>query len=43
MTILPAILLQVIPQTDDYIRILPILVLAIFGIGVMVLDPLVDE
>jgi len=43
MTILPAILLQVIPQTDDYIRILPLLVLAIFGIGVMVLDPLVDE
>ena len=43
MTMVPAILLQAIPQTEDYIRILPELVLAIFGITVMVLDPLVDE
>ncbi len=34
---------QVIPQTEDYIRILPELVLSAFGILVMVLDPLVDE
>lgn len=43
MTIVHAIVLQAIPQTEDYIRILPELVLAIFGIAVMVLDPLVDE
>jgi len=43
VTILPAILLQAIPQTEDYIRILPELVLAIFGIAIMLLDPLVDE
>ncbi len=35
--------LQVIPQSADYIRILPELILSIFGILVMVLDPLVDE
>jgi NADH-quinone oxidoreductase subunit N len=34
---------QVIPQTADYIRILPELILSAFGILVMVLDPLVDE
>jgi NADH-quinone oxidoreductase subunit N len=43
----PAILLQLIPQTIpqavDYVRILPELVLSLFGILVMVLDPLVDE
>jgi len=39
----PALLLQVIPQTADYIRILPELVLSIFGIVVMLLDPVVDE
>jgi NADH-quinone oxidoreductase subunit N len=38
-----AALLQVIPQGVDYIRILPEIVLSIFGIVVMVLDPLVDE
>src|SRR5690242_4981743 len=43
MTLLPAILLQAIPQADDYIRILPELVLSIFGIAIMLLDPLVDE
>lgn len=35
--------LQTIPQSADYIRILPELILSIFGILVMVLDPLVDE
>lgn len=32
-----------IPQSEDYIRILPALILSIFGIAVMLLDPLVDE
>jgi NADH-quinone oxidoreductase subunit N len=32
-----------IPQAVDYIRILPELVLSIFGIIVMLLDPLIDE
>src|SRR5579863_7287088 len=36
-------LLQTIPQRVDYTRILPELVLSVFGIVVMVLDPLVDE
>src|SRR5579863_10636021 len=40
----PAFLLaQSIPQSSDYVRILPELVLSIFGMLVMVLDPLVDE
>jgi NADH-quinone oxidoreductase subunit N len=39
----PAQLLQTIPQGADYIRILPELTLSLFGIVVMVLDPLVDE
>jgi NADH-quinone oxidoreductase subunit N len=34
---------QVIPQAADYLRILPEIVLAVFGMIVMVLDPLVDE
>jgi NADH-quinone oxidoreductase subunit N len=34
---------QVIPQGVDYVRILPELILSVFGIVVMVLDPLVDE
>jgi NADH-quinone oxidoreductase subunit N len=34
---------QVIPQAADYIRILPEIVLAVFGMIVMVLDPLMDE
>jgi len=33
---------QVIPQAADYIRILPELVLSVFGIIIMLLDPLVD-
>ena len=36
-------LTQVIPQAADYIRILPEIVLSIFGMIVMVLDPLMDE
>jgi NADH-quinone oxidoreductase subunit N len=36
-------LLQTIPQSVDYIRILPELVLSAFGIVVMLLDPVVDE
>ena len=35
--------MQMIPQGVDYVRILPELILSIFGIVVMVLDPLVDE
>jgi NADH-quinone oxidoreductase subunit N len=42
MTILLA-QMQAIPQSADYVRILPELVLSIFGILVMVLDPLVEE
>ncbi len=34
---------QILPQTVDYVRILPELVLSLFGILIMVLDPLVDE
>jgi NADH-quinone oxidoreductase subunit N len=40
---IPAALLQSIPQTDDYIRILPELVLSFFGIVIMLLEPLLDE
>ncbi len=40
--LLPA-LSQAIPQGADYVRILPELILSVFGIVVMVLDPLVDE
>jgi NADH-quinone oxidoreductase subunit N len=36
-------LAQVIPQAADYVRILPEIVLAIFGMIVMVLDPWMDE
>ncbi len=47
MTMIPAAWLQItpqsIPQGIEYIRILPELVLAAFGIVVMLLDPLVDE
>lgn len=35
--------LQTVPAAIEYIRILPELVLAIFGMVIMVLDPLVDE
>jgi NADH-quinone oxidoreductase subunit N len=43
LSLLQAVPAEMIPQSDDYIRILPELVLSIFGILVMVLDPLVDE
>jgi NADH-quinone oxidoreductase subunit N len=43
MTTFPAVLLQIIPQGADYVRILPELVLSAFGIVVMLLEPLVDE
>jgi NADH-quinone oxidoreductase subunit N len=39
----PTALLQTIPQGVEYIRILPELILSLFGIVIMVLDPLVDE
>jgi NADH-quinone oxidoreductase subunit N len=34
---------QIIPQAADYIRLLPEIVLSIFGMIVMVADPLLDE
>lgn len=34
---------QIIPQGQDYIRILPEIVLSVFGIVVMMLDPLLDQ
>lgn len=43
MTHLAAALLQAIPQGTDYVRILPEIILSLFGILVMLLDPLVDE
>lgn len=36
-------LAQVIPRAADYIRVLPEIVLSIFGMIVMVMDPLMDE
>ncbi|HET9309105.1 MAG TPA: NADH-quinone oxidoreductase subunit N [Candidatus Sulfotelmatobacter sp.] len=43
MMAIPALLLQTIPQGVDYVRILPEIVLSVFGIAIMVLDPVVDE
>ncbi|MGA2858818.1 MAG: NADH-quinone oxidoreductase subunit N [Candidatus Sulfotelmatobacter sp.] len=37
------LLAQAIPQGVDYVRILPELVLSLFGIVIMLLDPFVDE
>jgi NADH-quinone oxidoreductase subunit N len=34
---------QIIPQSQDYVRILPELVLSVFGIVVMIIDPLLDQ
>jgi NADH-quinone oxidoreductase subunit N len=34
---------QIIPQAADYIRLLPEIVLSIFGMVIMLLDPLMDE
>ncbi len=49
-SLLPALLAQAqaslpqtLPQTADYMRILPELVLSIFGMLIMVVDPLLDE
>ena len=39
----PAGIAQTLPQGVEYIRILPEIVLSIFGMAIMVLDPLVDE
>jgi NADH-quinone oxidoreductase subunit N len=43
----PALLAQIhpgaLPQGDDYLRILPELVLSIFGMIIMVVDPLLDD
>ena len=36
-------LVQIIPQAADYVRILPEIVLTVFGMIVMVLDPWMDE
>ena len=36
-------MIQNIPQGVDYIRILPEIILSIFGMIIMVVDPLVDE
>src|ERR1700687_1834414 len=40
---IPATLLQSIPQSEDYVRLLPDLVLSFFGIVIMLLEPLMDE
>ena len=44
-TSLPSLLaqVQVLPQGTEYLRILPELVLSVFGMIVMVVDPLLDE
>jgi len=34
---------QIIPQATDYIRLLPEIVLSIFGMVIMLIDPLIDE
>jgi NADH-quinone oxidoreductase subunit N len=34
---------RILPQSVDYVRVLPEIVLAIFGMVVMVLEPLIDE
>ncbi len=34
---------QTIPQSVEYVRILPEIILSLFGMTIMVLDPLVDE
>ena len=34
---------QIIPQAADYMRILPELVLSVFGMLIMVVDPLLDD
>jgi len=39
----PFTVTQTLPQGIEYVRILPEIVLSLFGMAVMVLDPLVDE
>ena len=34
---------QIIPHAEDYLRFLPEIVLTIFGVVIMLLDPLLDE
>src|SRR5712675_2734518 len=34
---------QTLPQSADYVRILPEIILSVFGMIVMVLEPLLDE
>ena len=43
MSTLAALVLQTIPQGVDYVRILPEIVLSIFGIVIMMLESIVDE
>ena len=46
MHALPTLLAQIqpsLPQTADYMRILPELVLSLFGMLIMVVDPLLDH
>ena len=40
---LATLLTQSLPQNSDYVRILPEIILSIFGMLVMVLEPLLDE
>jgi NADH-quinone oxidoreductase subunit N len=35
--------MQAVPQGPDYVRILPELILSVFGIAIMVLEPLLEE
>lgn len=37
------LLAQFVPQGADYVRILPELILSLFGVAVMLMEPLVDE
>src|SRR5215472_8652616 len=39
----PAPAMQSLPGSADYIRFLPEIVLSLFGIAIMLLDPLLDE
>ena len=39
----PTGMAQVVPQGVEYVRILPEIVLSLFGMAIMLLDPLVDE
>src|SRR5258708_29249601 len=41
MAVLQAV--QALPQGADYVRILPEIVLSVFGMAIMLLDPVMDE